>query len=548
MLVLIDNLEQVIDAAADIAALLASIELTLLVTSRQPLRVGAEMEIDVPPLANDDAVDLFVERARVIDTQFAADEHVPEICARLDGLPLAIELAAARVRVLAPQAILERLTTRLPLLTSGRRDAPERQRTLRATIAWTYDLLGEHERLLFARLSVFQGGWSLDAAEVLCAATIDVLESLVEKSLVRRIGDRYFMLETIREFAAELLDDDDLRLRHAHWFEQLVARLEPQLRTSEQAQALATFVAEIDNVRAALTFARAAQRFELEAMLAGACWYFWMWTGSFSEGHEALLSADRADGLSPTVRAQILEGLASMVAMGGEYPSAQGYGEEALQIRRSVGEPEGILRALINLSWVYGRGAEPGRDVPLLEEARLLAADTGSTWFEAVALGNLGSAALVDSNLDAAVSYLRPAVALASSLSDRFILASAETNLAAALIAKGIREEALELYRRACLTWMDLGSPEGQIWCLEGFAFAAADDDPETAARLGGASLRACQEIGYVLPEQEQRWRKRRLERLAAKLDAARIHELELEGRNMSLPESIDYAFTAVAR
>jgi Flp pilus assembly protein TadD len=204
------------------------------------------------------------------------------------------------------------------------------------------------------------------------------------------------------------------------------------------------------------------------------------------------------------------------------------------------------LRALINLAHVIGRSGGGGDVRLLLEEARALAADTGNAWFEAVALANLGSGALVDSDLETAVTHLRPAVVLASSLSDRFILASAETNLAAALIAQGHREEAIELYRRACVTWMELGSPEGQIWCLEGFAFAAADDDPETAARIGGASLRACDEIRYVLPEQEQLWRKRRLERISTKLDPMRIQELELEGRRMSLPESLDYALTVV--
>ncbi len=547
MLVLLDNVEQVIDCAADIAGLAESTTSRIVVTSRQPLRVDGEAEIDVPPLPPDDAVALFVERARSIDSSFAADEHVPAICARLDGLPLAIELAAARTRVLSSRAILERLSKRLPLLTGGRRDAPERQRTLHATIAWTYDLLDEGERMLFARLGVFHGGWALHAGEAVCDASLDVLESLVEKSLVRRSGERYFMLETIREFAGDVLgDDEDLLLGHAQWFQQLVETLEPQLRASNQAHALAIFAAELDNVRAALAFARATERHELEGSLAGACWYFWMWTGSYVEGREALLSAAHGPGLSPAVRARVLEGLSAMLSAVADYPAATASGEEALEIRRSLGETDGVLRALINASLAYGRGGDLRRGALLLEEARALASESGNTWMEAIALINLGSGALIDADFGSAESYLRPAVALASSLEDRFVAAAAETNLAAALIVQDKREEAVALYRRACTVWRELGNPEGQIWCLEGFALAAAEGDPEAAARIGGASLRACEEVPYVLPAQEQAWRERRRARVADQLDPARIDELEREGRKMDLAESVDYALESV--
>src|SRR5262245_49802445 len=222
-LLLLDNVEQLLDFAPRLAELLgASRGLKVLTTSREPLRLTLEQQYPVPPLPEDDAASLFAERARSVRPDFAANGAVAEICRRLDGLPLAIELAAALVRLLPPDVLLERLEQRLALLTGGARDLPERQKTLRATIEWSYELLDAQEQKLMARLSVFSGGWSLEAAEAVCEAQIEALASLVDKSLSREQHGRFSMLETIREFGlerlAELDPSGETRRRHAAYF------------------------------------------------------------------------------------------------------------------------------------------------------------------------------------------------------------------------------------------------------------------------------------------------------------------------------------------
>ena len=257
MLCLFDNFEQVVEAAADVADLLASCpNLDLLVTSREPLHVTGEQEYAVPPFAHEEGVGFFLARARAVKPDFEADEAVSEICRRLDDLPLALELAAARVKALTSTQILERLEHRLPLLTGGARDLPERQRTLRATIEWSYDLLGEEEQRLFSRLSVFSGGCTLDAAENVCDAGLDTLPSLVDKSLVRFTNGRYWMLETIREFATDALaaspDAETLGRRHAEHYLRLALEAEPELSGPAQALWFDRLGEEHDNLRAAL--------------------------------------------------------------------------------------------------------------------------------------------------------------------------------------------------------------------------------------------------------------------------------------------------------
>ena len=222
LLLILDNFEHLIDAAHELAGLLADCpNLQLLVTSRELLRLPGEQAYPVPPLEPQDATELFTARARAVDPRFEARPVVHELCSRLDNLPLALELAAARVPVLSPEQLLDRLSRRLDLLKAGRGVDP-RQQTLRATIAWSYDLLDEEERLLFEGLSVFRGGCTLEAAEEVCDADIDTLQSLIDKSLLRRQGERFWMLETIREYATERLEErgeeDELRRRHADYF------------------------------------------------------------------------------------------------------------------------------------------------------------------------------------------------------------------------------------------------------------------------------------------------------------------------------------------
>ena len=261
LLLLLDNLEQLLAAAPELAALLAGCSgLRLLATSREPLRLAAEQEYPVPPFVPEEAVGFFSARARAVRPDFQPDETVGEVCRRLDNLPLALELAAARVKVLSPEQILARLERALPLLTGGRSDAPERQRTLEATISWSYDLLTEDEQRLFARLSVFAGGCTLEAAEQVCEVDLETLASLVDKSLLRQTEGRFWMLETIREYALDRLSEageaDGVRQRHAEHFLPLAEAAHEQ-RLGARGRAFATwFEQEQANLRAALVWSR----------------------------------------------------------------------------------------------------------------------------------------------------------------------------------------------------------------------------------------------------------------------------------------------------
>jgi predicted ATPase/DNA-binding SARP family transcriptional activator len=257
ILLVIDNFEHVMTAAGKLGALCAQLPgLKLLVTSRQPLHLSLEHEYPVYPLAASEAVSLFSERARAVEPEFEEDTTVLEICQRLDCLPLALELAAVRVKALSTKELLQRLEKRLPLLTGGPRDAPERQRTLRATIGWSYDLLEPDEQRLFADLSVFVAGSTLEAAERVCDAGVDTISALVDKSLLRREAERYYMLETLREFASERLaergDEDALRRRHAEYYLELGRSVEDQIPSPKAAHLLDELEPDHDNVRSAV--------------------------------------------------------------------------------------------------------------------------------------------------------------------------------------------------------------------------------------------------------------------------------------------------------
>ena len=256
-LLVLDNFEQVLAAAPKVADLLAQFpKLRLLVTSREALHIGAEREYHVAPLHEREAVALFTERATAVKPDFAEDEVVVEICRRLDCLPLALELAAARVKALSTEQLLSRLERRLPMLTGGPRDAPERQQTLRATIAWSYELLTPDEQRAFARLAVFAGGCTLEAAEEVCQASFDTIAALIDKSLLYREDDRYFMLETIAEYALERLEEDgeldEVRRRHAEHYLERARSVERLIRSPQAARAVDELERDHGNLRAAL--------------------------------------------------------------------------------------------------------------------------------------------------------------------------------------------------------------------------------------------------------------------------------------------------------
>jgi predicted ATPase/class 3 adenylate cyclase len=362
MLLVLDNLEQVIAVGPALADLVETCpNLGVLATSRERLRVRGEVEYEVRPLAESDAVDLFVARAGLE----APDEAVRELCRALDEMPLAIELAAARAKALAPAQILQRLSQRLDLFIGGR-DADPRQRTLRSTIEWSHDLLGPEEQRLFARLAVFAGGATLEAAEVVADADLDTLQSLVEKSLVRRTDDRYWMYETIREFALERLrasgEADAIQRRHAEHFLELAEEAQPHLRQEEDAW-LDRVEPEHDNIRAAVDRFAATGAFDLELRLCAAWWSFWSLRGPLAEGERRLEQALSHDDDASPARAHALTGLADIVIDVGEASEARRIAEEALALHRSHRDAWSIaytllimgVAATIERRWTDGR-------------------------------------------------------------------------------------------------------------------------------------------------------------------------------------------------
>jgi len=463
MLLLLDNLEQLLpDAAPSLAGLTESCpNLRLLVTSRAPLRIAGEREYAVDPLPEADAVSLFRERAFVAEP----DEAVREICRRLDGLPLAIELAAARTRVLPPERLLARLEQALPVLTGGRRDAPERQRTLRATIEWSYELLTPLERQLFAGLAVFPGSFEPEAAETVCNADLDTVESLVENSLVRRWASaRLGMLETIRELAVEKVEEsgeaEAVRRRHAEFFLALGESAGLRLDTlGKVPQRHDLVLPELHNLRAAMDWSVEADP-ELGLRMAVAIENVWV-THDAREGlrrFETLL--EHATDVDPYLRARAMLDLGGCAEWSGDTEKGRGAYEEALDLFREAGDESGVAEARFRLGVVASRegdfelarelwqeslevwqrlGDEPGiiqalgnlgwwefehgddweRAWELTEQSLELARQVGWTWMEVGRLGELAERSLEVGNVEEGERRAREYLTRAREIEDR---------------------------------------------------------------------------------------------------------------------------------
>jgi predicted ATPase/DNA-binding CsgD family transcriptional regulator len=419
LLLLLDNFEQVLSAAVQVVDLIAVCpRLKVLATSRERLHVRAEHEFVVPPLALPDprhlpemvalaryeAVALFLERAQATKSDFqltpANARAVAEICARLDGLPLAIELAAARIKLLPPQALLERLSQRLAVLTSRTQDMPARHQTLRHTIAWSYDLLNTQEQRLFRRLAVFMGGCTLEAVEAISTALgdtdIDVLEgmaSLVDKSLLQRTGrdgeePRFAMLETIREYGLEVLtsvrEAPATRTSHATYYLALAEQAEPQLNGPEQLTWFERLEREYDNLRAALSWlleqGSEGQNSELALRLGGALWRFWEIHGYMSEGRHWLEQAlDESRGVSSAVRAKALTGAGMLTALQDDFGQAEALCGEGLVLYRELGDHRGSATALSSLGYTALMRSNYAAARLLEEEALALFREGGDT-------------------------------------------------------------------------------------------------------------------------------------------------------------------------
>jgi predicted ATPase/class 3 adenylate cyclase len=374
LLLLLDNFEHLLDAAPVVSEVLtASAQVHVLVTSRAPLHLTGEHEYRLEPLTQKQAASLFVARARAVGRDVAPDAIVEEICRRVDGLPLAVELAAARTKLLAPERLLERLDSALTLLTVGARDAPERQRTLRATIEWSYELLDPPARELFARLSVFSGTFPLDAAEEVCGAELDDLGTLVDYSLVKPIGDdRFFILETIRQYALEKLrersEEDELRRRHAEFFSEL-AEQAYRHRVGAEAEWSGRLDTDHDDLRAAIDWL-AKDDPDRTLELAGALGWFWLSRGLLQEGRGRLAAALAASGTTGRLRARALTSSGGLVARQGDSPTGIRELDAAVAMWRELGDLDELASALDSLGWplVYDAADNP-RALEAFEES-----------------------------------------------------------------------------------------------------------------------------------------------------------------------------------
>jgi predicted ATPase len=501
LLLLLDNFEHLIEAATDLVEVTASCpNLQLVVTSRELLRLPGEQAYPVPPLEAEDGTQFFVARARAAQPDFEPNEAVPELCARLEQLPLALELAAARVRLLSPAQLLERLSGRLDLLKAGRGVDP-RQQTLRATIEWSYDLLDADEQRLFARLAVFSGGCTLEAAEEICAADLDTLQSLVDKSLVRvREGNRFWMLETILEYALEQLeasgDADELRRRHAEYFLALAEEAEAHIR-EYSSDWLDRAGEELPNVRVAL------DRFELEGRwqellrLGGAIAPLWGIRGSMNEGRRRLEAALAADDRPTAARAKALTGAADLALGQGDDDRVDELAGEALPLHRAHGDEWGATESLLlmahaaadredfgrarrlaeeaaaatesepssthaihamwQLGWAYNGLGDRERGRELYEEALRRARAAGSANLQSLVLSGLSSLAISDGRPAEALRLLEESFRLNVDLGDRWRIAIDACRMARALAALGEARSAARLLASGRALFQEIG-------------------------------------------------------------------------------------------
>jgi predicted ATPase len=420
LLLLLDNFEHLLDAADQVATLVAATpHARFLLTSREPLRIAGEQRYAVDPLPDSDAVVLFVERARAVDPAFDPGPEVEEICRRLDGLPLAIELAAARVSVLDAASLAQRLEQRLPLLIGGARDAPERQRTLRATIEWSYDLLDAAEQQAFRRLAAFAGSFELAAAEAVSEASLETISSLVEKSLVRRWGSgRFGLLETIQEYACERLtksgEENAIKRRHAEFYLALAESAHLSADEIDLGQHHELVIPEEDNLRAAIDWALASDEVVLGLRLAIALEQFWVTHAPYEGARrvETLLSA--SPEVPSALRARALRVLGGTTYIVGDFARGARFHEQSLEEFRGLGDEAAIAHLLHREALEALRRGDRRRARAASDEAFETNRRLGSPSGEAMALGLLANLESEEGRLEEALELARRSAAKAA--------------------------------------------------------------------------------------------------------------------------------------
>ncbi|HEY0768785.1 MAG TPA: tetratricopeptide repeat protein [Sphingobacteriaceae bacterium] len=580
ILLVLDNFEHVIEAAAVVSDLLqASRQLKILVTSREKLHLSGEHECIVSPLALpqaeheydiDDlvhvpAIALFLDRAQNVKPAFSLDrENAPiitDICRTLDGLPLAIELAAAQSKHLSPARILERLTNRFDALTHGPRDLPSRQQTLRATIDWSYDLLDEHDQMLFRRLGVFVGGWSLEGVETICSEPkilstnlFDLLISLVDKSLVleTEIDDeqRFTMLETIRAYAVEKLqghgEDDIFRERHANYYLALVKQAEDAYSGPQHVLWLNRLEQEHDNLRAALDWTLRHQKPDVALRLSGGLWCFWLIRGYLSEGRHWLKQAiDTGAECSDEDRVKALDGSGVLAMFQGDYAIALAYSEEALTLFRRLGNSAGESDILESLGVLHIFLGDYTQAMQRYAESLAIRRTLGDVRRISSSLTNLGYIALTQAEYEQAQTYTEESLALSRRSGDLQGIAISLCNLGlVAITYHRDFQAAYRLYKESLEVVGDIQDKEVMITGIAGLSLVAFElGELDRAARIFGA-ITKWRAIFGVAPSNDpvQDTVHQAMLRTHEQLGEVLWMLLEEEGRAMTLEEVITHA------
>jgi predicted ATPase/DNA-binding SARP family transcriptional activator/DNA-binding CsgD family transcriptional regulator/Tfp pilus assembly protein PilF len=622
LLLVLDNCEHLTDACAHLAETLlgSSPGLRILATSREALGLAGEGIWVVPPLALPDlgplstpeelavigSVRLFLDRARYRQPTFALNPHnvsvVADICRRLDGIPLAIEFAAARVGTMSVEDIAARLENSLGLLTRGNRTAPPRQRTMRGVLEWSHRLLSELEQTLFARLSVFAGGWTLEAAEAVGSGNrikegemLDLLSGLVDKSLVgteatQDDGVRYRMLEPVRQYARERLeasgDADELRSRHAAYFLAEAEVAEPELVGPQQRWWLDRLEREHDNLRAALGWSLECR--DLMALrLGGALARFWYTRGYLSEGRrwleEGLVAGSGT--ASASLQAKVLEEMGWLAEAQGDYEQASAAYEERLGIYRRLGDKKGIANALGNLGAValpqgdHGRATQlleeslvllrelanerdiarvltslgilalsrndHARAAALLEEALTLVRKAGDVRGMAIALNNLGFATLFRGDPERATTLLKESLEKYREVGDTHGMASSLLNLGLARLTRGDHGRAAVLLKESLAVVQDTEDKQTVAECLEAMAGVAGMQAlAKRTAQLWGAAQKLREDIGAPLPSDERAILEPHVAIARAQLGEEAWEATSAKGRKLTLEQAVEYALS----
>jgi len=577
-LLLLDNFEQVISAAPVVSNLLSTCpRIKIIVTSRESLRVRGEREFAVLPLAlpesetqmsaNDlldySSVALFVERAQAARSDFSLTEEnahwVTEICARLDGLPLAIELAAARTKLLSPQSLLARLENRLQLLRGGQRDLPARQQTMRDAIEWSYELLEEEEKSLFRRLSVFVGGFTLEAVEAVCHSTGDMdifdrVVSLVDKSLLSRSevseGEpRFTMLETIREYGRDSLTaNGELqsgRRNHSDYYLKLAERADPELWGPKGAEVFKLLETELDNLRAALRWSHSEEsEAETTLRLAGALARFWWVRGYFSEGGEWLDKAlTRSAEIMTPARVKAFLAASYLSYFQGNLSRSRSLAEEALALSRQIEDERNISQSLNALGRHALDDKNYNRAREMFEEGLLLARRSGDKTMIGISLNNLGELARIRGDHERARILYEESLNIHRELGIQGAVVTNLANLGHTSLAQRDWNAATRFYVESLRMSYRLGDRRVVCLGLMGIAGAYwAEREPERAARLLGAAEAEREAINYKVEQGDRAVYDQIIERVHQSLGDNAFEKVWSQGRSMRPGQAVIYA------